>query len=60
MHLQHCDVGQNRTLLLRVAQVFGVSVYAATGKYNPVLRFTWGDYVRADPDGTFHTDVGRP
>jgi hypothetical protein len=60
VHLQHCDAGQNQTLLLRLAQVFGVSVYAGTGAHNPVYRFNWGAYVRADPDGSFHKDVDRP
>ena len=60
VHLQHCNVGQNRTLLLSLAKLLGVSVYAGTGKHNPVYRFNFGDYVRADPDGTFHTKVGRP
>jgi hypothetical protein len=60
VHLQHCDAGQNETLLVRLAQIFGVSVYAGTDSHNPVYRFNWGDYVRADPDGTFAKDVGRP
>ncbi len=60
VHLQHCDAGQNETLLLRLAQVFGVSVYAGTGAHNPVYRVNFGDYVRADPDGTFHKNVDRP
>jgi Domain of unknown function (DUF4347) len=60
VHLQHCDAGQNETLLVRLAQIFGVSVYAGTGAHNPVYRFNWGEYVRADPDGTFNKDVARP
>jgi hypothetical protein len=60
VHLQHCSVGQNRVLLRELAKVFGVSVYAGTGLHNPVYRFNRGEYVRADPDGTFATDVGRP
>lgn len=60
VHLQHCNVGQNRVLLVELARTFGVSVYAGTGKHNPVYRFNTGSYVRADPDGAFHADVGRP
>lgn len=60
VHLQHCNVGQNRTLLLSLAKILGVSVFAGTGKHNPVYRFNLGDYVRADPDGTFTTEVDRP
>ena len=60
VHLQHCEVGQNRTLLTSLARIFGVSVYAGTSYQNPVYRFNFGDYVRADPNGTFTQDVGRP
>lgn len=60
VHLQHCEVGQNRALLTSLARIFGVSVYAGTGAHNPVYRFNFGDYVRADPNGTFTRDVGRP
>lgn len=60
VHLQHCEIGQNRTLLLRLAKIFGVSVYAGTGLHNPVYRFNFGGYVRADADGTFNSDAGRP
>lgn len=60
VHFQHCYIGQNRTLMLSLAKLFGVSVYAGTGKHNPVYRFNFGDYVRADPDGTFETEVKRP
>jgi hypothetical protein len=60
VHLQHCDAGQNRPLLLELAKTFGVPVYAGTGAHNPVYRFNTGQYVRADPDGTFHSSVGRP
>ncbi len=60
VHLQHCDAGQNRTLLLALAKTFGVPVYAGTGAHNPLYRFNTGQYVRADPNGTFHSSVGRP
>jgi hypothetical protein len=60
VHLQHCEIGQNRVLLIELAKVFGVSVYAGTGGHNPVYRFNFGKYVRAAPDGSFATGVGRP
>jgi hypothetical protein len=60
VHLQHCSVGQNRTLLLALARIWGVSVYAGTGYENANFRFNVGDYVRADPDGTFISNVARP
>lgn len=60
VHLQHCNIGQDRVLLLSLAKIFGVSIYAGTGKHNPIYRFNFGDYVRADPDGTFKSDVDRP
>jgi hypothetical protein len=60
VHLQHCDAGQNRPLLLSLAQIFRVPVYAGTGAHNPVYRFNRGGYVRANPDGTFSSDAGRP
>ena len=60
VHIQHCEAGQNRTLVIRLAQIFGVPVYAGTGAHNPVYRFNLGEYVRGNPDGSFDTDVGRP
>jgi hypothetical protein len=60
VHLQHCNVGQDRPLLIELAKIFGVSVYAGTGKHNPVYRFNLGQYVRANPDGTFDSNVDRP
>jgi hypothetical protein len=60
VHLQHCEIGQNRALLTALARIFGVSVYAGASYQNPVYRFNFGDYVRADPNGTFTQDVGRP
>jgi hypothetical protein len=53
VHLQHCDTGLNRELMTRLAKIFGVSVYAGTGAHNPLFRFNFGDYVRADPNGSF-------
>jgi hypothetical protein len=60
VHLQHCQAGEDRVLLLELAKVWNVSVYAGTGYEQGVFRFNTGYYVRADPDGTFETDVDRP
>lgn len=60
VHLQHCQVGSNRALLLQFARIFGVPVYAGTGLHNPVLRFNFGNYNRATPKGNFEKEVGRP
>ena len=51
VHLQHCEIGMNNELLVRLAAVFGVSVYAVAGFHNPIYRFNTGGYVRADPSG---------
>jgi hypothetical protein len=60
VHLLHCKVGQDRPLMQQLARCFGVSVYAGTGYESTVYRFNTGSYVRADPDGTYASDVGRP
>jgi hypothetical protein len=60
VHLQHCNVGENRVLLLALARIWRVPVYAGTGYENAIFRFNTGYYVRANPDGTFITDAGRP
>ncbi|MEL7469429.1 MAG: DUF4347 domain-containing protein [Pseudomonadota bacterium] len=83
VHLQHCQIGQNKALLTSLASIFGVSVYAGKDYQNPVYRLNFAArrhmgwltgwvkaipdpssgferYVRADPDGTFDEDAGRP
>lgn len=60
VHLQHCNIGQNRVLLIELARTFGVPVYAGTGKHNPVYRLNFGHYVRANPDGSFDAEASRP
>jgi Domain of unknown function (DUF4347) len=59
VHLQHCDIGVNKELLVALAKLWGVPVYAGTGKHNPVYRVNFGEYVRADPDGAVRP-AGRP
>jgi hypothetical protein len=58
-HFQNCDAGQNQSLICAIAAAFGVPVYAGTGLQEGTF-FNFGDYVRCDPNGTFHPDVGRP
>jgi hypothetical protein len=36
VHLQHCDIGQNTTLLIMFAKAFGVPVIGGTGAQNPI------------------------
>jgi hypothetical protein len=60
VHLQHCNIGSNRDLMIRLARVFNVSVYAGTGAHNPVYRFNFGDYARATSGGTYTVGVARP
>ena len=60
VHLQHCNVGSNQRLLLELARVFNRTVYAGTGKHNPLYRFHFGSYNRATPGGHFEERVGRP
>lgn len=60
VHLQHCNIGSNRCLLRKLAQIWGVSVYAGTGKQNTVYRFNTGSYVRCDTNGLYYVNVGRP
>lgn len=60
VHLQHCKIGQNIPMMRALALVFGVPIYAGTGKHNAVYRINLGIYVRVDVDGTVHRDVGRP
>jgi len=60
VHLQRCNAGQNRPLLIEFAKTFNVPVDAGTGAHNPLYRFNFDDYVRAIPDGSFDPNVGRP
>jgi len=60
VHLQHCQVGQNHALLARLSTIFGVPVYAGTGKHNPVYRFNFGQYDRCFSDGKCEANVERP
>lgn len=60
VHLQHCNIGANKTLLIQLAKLFKVRVYSGTGKHNPVYRFNFGEYVCAYPNGDFKKKVGRP
>jgi hypothetical protein len=58
VHLQHCRIGNNQSLLLELSRIWGVPVYAGTGDHNSVYRFNFGEYVRCDL--TCRTNVRRP
>lgn len=60
VHLHHCKIGQNRPLLIALAGLFGVPVYAGTGSHHALFNFNFGDYVRCDPNGDCEGDVRRP
>jgi hypothetical protein len=60
VHMQNCQVGQNRALICALARVLHTPVYAGTGWDNPTLGFNLGDYVRCEPSGSFNPDAGRP
>ncbi|MEO1017130.1 MAG: DUF4347 domain-containing protein, partial [Pseudomonadota bacterium] len=60
VHCQHCEVGSNLALLKALSNIFGVPVYAGTGKHNAVYRFNTGQYNRCVPSGRCDLDVGRP
>jgi hypothetical protein len=59
VHLQHCSIGQNICLLVQLAQLWDVTVYAGTGSHNPIYRWQFGHYRRVDPNGAVYFD-GRP
>jgi len=60
VHLQHCNIGSNTTVLTLFARAFGVPVYAGTGAHNPVYRFNFGDYAVCDPSAVCKSKVPRP
>lgn len=60
VHLWHCKIGRNETLLKLIARHVGKDVYAGTGNHS-AFNFQWfGSYVVAGPDGTMTRDVARP
>ena len=58
--LRGCVVGQNEKLLVALAQMFGVPVYAGTSAENTLVDFNFGDIVKAYPGGTVYRGVPRP
>lgn len=60
VHLQHCNIGQNQQLLIALSKMWGVPVYAGTGKHNPVYRINFGDYVKCLPDARCIDNAERP
>ncbi|MCH2201845.1 MAG: DUF4347 domain-containing protein [Fuerstiella sp.] len=61
VHLQHCRIGNNQSLLLELSRIWGVPVYAGTGDHNSLYRFNFGEYVRCEPQAVAcQTNVRRP
>lgn len=60
VHFQHCNAGQNKALLIKLASILDTTVYAGMGLHNPVYRVNTGTYERCSPSGTCESDVGRP
>lgn len=59
VHLYHCQIGQNQQLLIYLAKLWEVPVYASTGYHSPDF-FSTGYHVRADPSGIVASDVEVP
>jgi hypothetical protein len=57
VHLQHCKIGQNETLLKKLSAILGVPVVAGTSYHNLVYRFNLGHYVKCD--ATSCKTIGR-
>jgi hypothetical protein len=60
VHLWHCQIGKNETLIKELARIFGVDVYAGTGNQNAILGFNWGEDVVCSPGGVVKRNVPRP
>jgi hypothetical protein len=59
VHLQHCHIGLNKDLIVAVAKLLNVSIYAGTDYHRAAIRRQDGDYMRADPNGAYY-QTGRP
>lgn len=60
VHLQHCDIGNNKPLLIMFAKAFGVPVIGGMGGQNPIYRFNTGRYQRCDMHGVCTSTFWRP
>jgi hypothetical protein len=60
VHMENCEIGQNKALICALAAAYGVPVYAGTGYHSGAFRFNTGAYVRCDSNGAFQANVGRP
>ena len=61
-HFQSCFVGMSygrNSVLVELANLFGVPVYGGTGEENPIWHFNGGGYVVARPHGAL-TPTHRP
>lgn len=52
IYLNHCNVGQNFPLIKKLAELFGVPIYAGTGFTSAHLGINTGSYIKCDPDGS--------
>jgi hypothetical protein len=59
VHLHHCEIGLNQPLLLELARIWQVPVYAGTGDQNG-LRFNSGEYVQCEVPNGCTENVRRP
>jgi hypothetical protein len=60
VHLQHCEIAQNQSLMIAFSRVFGVDVYGGTGYHNPIYRVNLGEYVVCKHSGPCIGGVPRP
>jgi hypothetical protein len=60
VHLQHCQMGQNKNLMRMFAQIFGVAVYAGTGNEHAGVPYNEGWYVRCSPGGQIYNNTLPP
>lgn len=61
VHLTHCEVGRNEDLLRMFALIFGVPVYAATGKVNGFDQIQdGGSWTRCSPSGMIYHKAFLP
>jgi hypothetical protein len=60
VHLAHCWAAKDHELLRLFAGLFGVPVYAGTGKRAQWTRTQFGELVVCYPNGKIHIDVELP
>lgn len=60
VHLQHCHAGRNRQLLIDLARIVGLPVYAGTGIEQGIFRMNLGSYVHCTPNAHCERKFRRP